>query len=303
MVPKPGSELAAVRLDKVIVVVVAEQNVNCWRPSAGWVFIGQLQSRRDVLENVCREGGATDLPGDGGDYGRRNDVAPAIHKLHGKICSGGRHLLDVVAAKCRDGQRLLWGRLQLQLVCQLCGDISSVTAGVKQNACRRWRYSVTVAWVGNLSSHWLHANGFLSGGEVGRLRWCWHGLGIVLLWLTWPMAQAAVMLAMFTLTIITSARRPAVGKLVAGTRAVGAFVQGLQTFAAIFDHARWRTISAGQKSRTESRMTLPCADRSLSQDRTVFFSPQISGMVLFFFLSRVVDLHVWSLSTETLRWR
>ena len=48
-------------------------------------------------------------------------------------------------------------------------------------------------------------------------------------------------------------------------------------------------ISAGQKSRTESRMTLPCADRLLSQDRTVFFSPQISGMVLF--LSRVVLDH------------
>ena len=46
--------------------------------------------------------------------------------------------------------------------------------------------------------------------------------------------------------------------------------------------------SAQGKSRTESRMTLPCADRSFSQDRTVFFSPQISGMV--FFLSRVVVL-------------
>ena len=52
----------------------------------------------------------------------------------------------------------------------------------------------------------------------------------------------------------------------------------------VWYHARWCTISAGQKSRTESRMTLPCADRSSSQDRTVFFSPQISRMVLFFFV-------------------
>ena len=32
----------------------------------------------------------------------------------------------------------------------------------------------------------------------------------------------------------------------------------------IWYHARWCTISAGQKSLTESRITLPCADRSLS---------------------------------------
>ena len=43
--------------------------------------------------------------------------------------------------------------------------------------------------------------------------------------------------------------------------------------------------SAQGKSRGLSRkMTLPCADRSLSSmiDRTVFFLPEISGMVLFF---------------------
>ena len=46
-------------------------------------------------------------------------------------------------------------------------------------------------------------------------------------------------------------------------------------------HARSRAISAGQKS----QMALPCADCSwsslISQDRTAFFSPRISGMVLF----------------------
>ena len=45
------------------------------------------------------------------------------------------------------------------------------------------------------------------------------------------------------------------------------------------------TITSDQR-RQKSRITLPCADRSwssmISQDRTVFFSPRISGMVLFF---------------------
>ena len=40
-----------------------------------------------------------DLTGDGGDYSRCNAVAPAIQKVNCEICSGGRHLLDVVAAK------------------------------------------------------------------------------------------------------------------------------------------------------------------------------------------------------------
>ena len=44
--------------------------------------------------------------------------------------------------------------------------------------------------------------------------------------------------------------------------------------------------SAQGKSRGQSRMTLPCVDRAsssmISQDRTAFFSPRISGMVLFF---------------------
>ena len=57
------------------------------------------------------------------------------------------------------------------------------------------------------------------------------------------------------------------------------------------DHAR----SALGKSRGQSRMTLPCAVRSrssmISRDRTVFFSPRISGMVLFFLLFRVVVQH------------
>ena len=50
----------------------------------------------------------------------------------------------------------------------------------------------------------------------------------------------------------------------------------------MLDHA-W---SAQGKSCGQLQMTLPCADRSwssmISQDRTVFFSPRISGMVLFF---------------------
>ena len=49
--------------------------------------------------------------------------------------------------------------------------------------------------------------------------------------------------------------------------------------------------SAQGESCGQLRMTLPCADRAslsmISQDRTAFFSPRISGMVLFF-LSRVV---------------
>ena len=44
--------------------------------------------------------------------------------------------------------------------------------------------------------------------------------------------------------------------------------------------------SAQGKSRGQSRMTLPCVDHAsssmISQDRTVFFSPRISGMVPFF---------------------
>ena len=43
--------------------------------------------------------------------------------------------------------------------------------------------------------------------------------------------------------------------------------------------------SAQGKSRGQSRMTLPCVDCAsssmISQDRTAFFSPRISGMVLF----------------------
>ena len=65
----------------------------------------------------------------------------------------------------------------------------------------------------------------------------------------------------------------------------------------LFDHVISCSITRDQrraKSRM-SQMTLPCADRSrssmISQDRTAFFSPRISGMVLFF-LSRVVDVHV-----------
>ena len=44
--------------------------------------------------------------------------------------------------------------------------------------------------------------------------------------------------------------------------------------------------SAQGKSRGQARMTLPCVDRAsssmISQDRTAFFSPRISRMVLFF---------------------
>ena len=57
---------------------------------------------RYVPENVCRE--YSDLTGDGGDYCRCNDMAPAVQKVYCEICSGGRPLLGVVAAKCRDGQ-------------------------------------------------------------------------------------------------------------------------------------------------------------------------------------------------------
>ena len=49
----------------------------------------------------------SDLTGDGGHYSCCDDVAPAIQKVYCEICSGGRHLLDAVAAKCRDGQRLV----------------------------------------------------------------------------------------------------------------------------------------------------------------------------------------------------
>ena len=66
-----------------------------------------------------------------------------------------------------------------------------------------------------------------------------------------------------------------------------------ERYSIVWYHAWWRTISAGQKS----RMTLPCVDRAsssmISQDRTAFFSPRISRMVLF--LARVVDdVLVWA---------
>ena len=61
--------------------------------------------------------------------------------------------------------------------------------------------------------------------------------------------------------------------------------------------------SAQGKSRGQSQMTLPCVDRAsssmISQDRTAFFSPRISGMVLF--LSRVVETFLTSFVFNGLR--
>ena len=62
--------------------------------------------------------------------------------------------------------------------------------------------------------------------------------------------------------------------------------------------------SAQGKRRGQSRMTLHCVDRAsssmISQDRTAFFSPRISGMVLFF-LSRVVGTNMTH-GTRPNRW-
>ena len=76
-------------------------------------------------------------------------------------------------------------------------------------------------------------------------------------------------------------------------------------------HARWRTISARQIKVADSRgwasrITLPCVDRAsssmISQDRTAFFLPRISGMVLF--LSRVVGgILVWITACVHGAWR
>ena len=52
----------------------------------------------------------------------------------------------------------------------------------------------------------------------------------------------------------------------------------------VWYHARWLTINARQTSRTESQMTLPCADRSLSQDRTKCSSHRNSRGWFFFFV-------------------